>query len=68
MLDGSLVSGSSRFFRGDPKVGVAVFAQLSPLRSCSSSRVVPGLKSQFVAPPSGLFPTSIFSPASLRVV
>ena len=67
MLDGSLISGSSRFLRGDPKGGVAVFAQSSPLSSCSSSRVVPGLNSLFVAPPSGVFPTSISSPASLRV-
>ena len=39
MLGGSLASGSSRFFRGDPKGGVAVFAQSSPLKSCSSSEV-----------------------------
>ena len=67
ILDGSLVSCSSRFFRGDPKGVVAVFAQSSPLKSCSSSNVVPGLKHLFVAPSSGVFPTSISSPASLRV-
>ena len=36
MLDGSLASGSSKFFRGDPKGGVAVFGQSYPLRSYSS--------------------------------
>ena len=35
MLDGSLASGSLRFFRVDPKGGVAVFAQSSPLKSCT---------------------------------
>ena len=67
MLDGSLASGSSKFFRGDPKGGVAVFAQSYPLSSYSSSRVVPGLKSLFAAPPTGVFLASISSPVSLRV-
>ena len=48
LVDGSLVSGRSRFFRGDPKDEVAMFAQSYPLRSCSSSHVVPGLNSLFV--------------------
>ena len=44
-----------------------MFAQSSPLSSCSSSRVVPGLNFLFVVPPAGVFLTFISSPASLTV-
>ena len=58
LLEFSLGRGNSRSLRGDPRGGVTVFAQSSPLNSCSNSCVV---KSLSAGSWSGVFPLYFFS-------